>query len=120
MKTIVVTLSDEQAARIEALSSMMNMTEGELLAIVSMSELRGWEDSPAEAVYAIEDDRRKFLNRGQAPGEDLEKFLRAGLVSRTWAKAYRMIRNYANNDAKWSQLTGDDATVHVWHNLATR
>jgi hypothetical protein len=90
MKTVTVELSDEQAARIETIAALVNMTPGQLLTCLSFAEFAGWEGSPQEWIYGVNEDFKNYVQHSKVTGEDIEALLRGGLAQMSFSKLIKL------------------------------
>ena len=104
MKNVTVKMSDAQAARIESIAGKLEMSAGDLLVCTTFGELgnSGFGDARL-VVYFVEINRERYIEKREAPGEHIEKFLQAGLVKMPMRKFRALIDRACNGDNKASK-----------------
>lgn len=86
-----VRVTPAQASRIENIAGMLKIEPGELMTCCTFSGLYGWRDQPSAVVEFIDGDYRDFVKNGQAGGEEVEGFIRAGLAMMSLTKLKNLI-----------------------------
>ena len=117
MKTFTVELSDRQAARIETIAALVNMTPGQLLTCLSFEEFAGWEgsQSPESWIYGVRESFAAYVKQGEATGADVEALLRGGLAQMSLSKLIKLTEKVVDKQEREAS-----ARIHWFHAAGRR